>query len=238
MAPRGLPRWVAVTAWTGIIVALVTGAARVVGQYRGDPASARRVALAEAEALLERDERILAQAPVHQRTWWDYYRHTWGVLAATDRRLLYVGVAPQPVLHRAVGPADVVDASFRYARGVSVTRGRARGAGTRLRLVSGAAREEVVAARGDDARLAAVLDTLAGRQAALAAAADAERRAIAAALAASRRATWHLVQRGEALDAIARRYGTTVDSLLAWNTLAGPRIVTGQRLLVRPGQEP
>ncbi|MBK8248406.1 MAG: LysM peptidoglycan-binding domain-containing protein [Gemmatimonadetes bacterium] len=72
----------------------------------------------------------------------------------------------------------------------------------------------------------------------LRAAGEAERRAVEVSSAAARRATYHLVQPGEALELIARRYGTTTDSLLAWNALGAPRIVAGQRLLVRPGQAP
>ncbi|MGQ0767442.1 MAG: LysM peptidoglycan-binding domain-containing protein, partial [Gemmatimonadota bacterium] len=66
------------------------------------------------------------------------------------------------------------------------------------------------------------------------AAAEAERRAAEAAAAAARRAVYHLVQRGEALELIARRYGVPVDSLLSWNGLTNTRIVAGTRLLVRP----
>ena len=45
---------------------------------------------------------------------------------------------------------------------------------------------------------------------------------------------WHLVQRGEALEVVARAYGVTIEQLVEWNRLAGTGIRTGQRLLVKP----
>jgi membrane-bound lytic murein transglycosylase D len=79
-----------------------------------------------------------------------------------------------------------------------------------------------------------VLAVVRRRQEALRLAAQAERRAAEATAAASRRAIYHLVQPGEALDLIARRYGVSVDSVIAWNRLPSSRITAGRRLLVKP----
>ncbi|HEX4935809.1 MAG TPA: LysM peptidoglycan-binding domain-containing protein, partial [Gemmatimonadaceae bacterium] len=89
----------------------------------------------------------------------------------------------------------------------------------------------------DRARLDSVLAVVTRRQDALRAASEAERRATEATAAASRRAIHHLVQRGEALEFIARRYGVPVDSLVKWNALTSTRIAAGRRLLVKPGTE-
>ncbi len=183
--------------------------------------------------MLEGGEVVLASAPVTQRLWWDYYRRTYGLLIATDRRLLFLGVPPEPLLHRDAGPRELVDVSFRYARGVGVRRSPGR-RGMQVALASGSQREVIEGSGRDADALASVLDSMDARIAGLRAASDAERRAVEAAAAASRRAAYHLVQPGEALDAIARRYGTTTDSLLTWNNLTTSRIVAGQRLLVRP----
>lgn len=47
--------------------------------------------------------------------------------------------------------------------------------------------------------------------------------------------TVYIVQRGDTLSALARRYGVTVQALVAYNSLASTNIYVGQRLLI-PGQ--
>ena len=49
----------------------------------------------------------------------------------------------------------------------------------------------------------------------------------------------HVVQRGETLDAIARRHGVTVAQLVEWNGIRNPNLLqVGQRLVVRLGAPP
>ena len=240
--PRPDPRprqWLTASVWVAT-VGLVAGAATLAFVFhRGDPEGAARLANAEAEALLEPGERIVARVPVRQRLWWDYFRHTYGVLAATDRRLSYVGVPPTAILHNEDGPPELVTQAYPYSRGLAISRVRlfmGRSQGVRLTGVTGTGRYAI--APRDSARLDAVLAVAQRAQAVLRAAADAERRATEAAAAAARRPIYHLVQPGEALAAIARRYGASVDSLVAWNALTSERIPVGARLLVRPGREP
>ena len=54
------------------------------------------------------------------------------------------------------------------------------------------------------------------------------------AAAATRTARTHLVQKGDTLAALARKYGVDPGSLRAWNRLKGDRILLGQRLRVSP----
>lgn len=218
---------------------VVAGVTLGFGLHRGDPDGAARIANAEIEASLDRGERVVARVAVSQRLWWDYYRHTYGVLAATDRRLLYVGVPPEPLLHRDDGPPELVTQSFPFTRGLAITRVslfRGRSPGIRIAASTGTARF-AYAAR-DAGRLDEALAVAGRADSVLRAAAAAERRATEASVAASRRPIYHLVQRGEALAFIARRYGVPVESLSVWNSLTGSRITTGQRLLVRRGQKP
>lgn len=49
--------------------------------------------------------------------------------------------------------------------------------------------------------------------------------------------SWHVVQPGETLGALARAYGVSIKSLVAWNSIPDPdRIRVGQVLRVRPRQ--
>jgi LysM repeat protein len=50
--------------------------------------------------------------------------------------------------------------------------------------------------------------------------------------------TVYIVQRGDTLFSIARRYGVTVDALMAYNSLSSTTIYVGQRLLIPTGQVP
>jgi hypothetical protein len=132
--------------------------------------------------------------------------------------------------------------SFPYDRGERVSRHRVF-LGTRPGMTistlggggTGASRETFGLVSTELPRLADVLAVLTRREDEIRLAAEAERRAAQAAAAASRKAIYHLVQRGEVLDFIARRYGVSVDSLIAWNGLPSTRITAGRRLLVKPG---
>lgn len=229
--------WFSASVW-GLVVAIVAVAGTLgVGLHRGDPEGAARVANAEIEAILEPGERVEARAIVSQRLWWDYFRHTWGVLAATDRRLLYVGVPPEPFLHRDDGPPELVTQSFAHARGLAVSHvSRLRRDGPGVRLVAATGTAQFAFAGREARRVDDVLAVAERARAVLRAAADAERRATEAAEAAARQPIHHLVQRGEALGSIARRYGVPVESLTVWNQLSTSRITAGRRLLVRPGR--
>lgn len=205
--------------------------------HRGDPEGAARIANAEIEAALDPGEEVIERVAVRQRSWWDYYRQTHGVLAATNRRLLYVGVPPEPLLRGVDGPPELTQASFPYNRPLEVDRGRVfLGTSRGVTLTGPTLRETFAVAQHDLPRLDDVLGVVTGKLDTLRAIADAERRATEAAAAAARRPIYHLVQPGEALDVIARRYGATVDSLLAWNALPDTRIRIGTRLMVRPGR--
>lgn len=220
-------------------VAALFGALAGVGTLlylnRGDPDGSARLANAEIDAILQRGETIEERVNVQQRRWYDYFRITHGVLAATDRRLIYVGVPPEELLKREVEPRELDEAVFAYDRPLAISPTRVFfGAfpGVVLRG-SGRAVSLGVSSRTKP-RLDSVVAVVNRRQDELRAAADAERRAMDAAAAASRRALYHLVQPGDALDRIAARYGTVVDSLRVWNGLTDDRITAGRRLLVRP----
>lgn len=231
-------RLLVTSAWSLLFLAILAGIALLLFLHRGDPEGSARLANAELEALLQRGERVEQRAPVMQRRWWDHFRVTHGVLAATDRRLLFVGVPPAALIPRGFEPQDFVTRSIPYDRPVVARYGRLF-FGTRpgLRLAMGDERENFAFSSIERGRMDSVVAVLARRQMALRAASEAERRATEATAAASRRAIYHLVQRGETLDAIARRYGVSPDSIVSWNSLTSTRINAGTRLMVKPGTQ-
>jgi LysM domain-containing protein len=204
--------------------------------HRGDPEGSARVANREVELLLERGEGIVHRVPVMQRNWWNYFRVTHGVLAATDRRILYIGVPPEEFFPHEAEPLELEEDSWRYDAPISVRRGRVffdTRAG--IRLVGDRAHGTFAIASRDGPKLDSVLSVMSRAQAVIRAARDAERLAAEAATEAARRPIYHVVRRGETLDQLAQLYGTQLDSLRTWNDLRTDRIKVGDRLLVKRG---
>ncbi len=215
----------------------LAGVATLLYLNRGDAEGSARIANRELDLLLSRGETVEQRVLVQRRRWYDYFRVTHGVLAATDRRLLYVGIPPEDLLPREHEPLELDQFFLPYDRAMDVARTRGfAGALQGVRLWSGSRSLVLGVTALNEQRLDSTLSVVARRLGELRAAADAERRAVEAATAASRRAIYHLVQPGEALASIATRYGTSVDSLRVWNQLSTDRISSGKRLLVRPAQ--
>ncbi len=224
------------SAWLVLLVVSVATIGTLLILHRGDAEGSARLANAEIAQLMGRGERVEHRVAVMQRNWWDYFRVTHGILAATDRRLLFVGVPPAPLLASEYEPPEYLEVSIPYDQPVTVRFGREfLGTAPGVQLTTDADREGFAFSSSERPRVDSVLAVLTARQEALRLAAEAERRAAEATVAASRRAIYHLVQRGEALDLIARRYGVSPDSIVKWNNLPSTRITAGRRLLVRPG---
>src|SRR6185437_7567758 len=60
-----------------------------------DRATAEGIAAREVPNHLESGERVLQRVPASQRHWYDFYRGTYGVLAATTQHVIFVGVVPE-----------------------------------------------------------------------------------------------------------------------------------------------
>ncbi|MEP7345648.1 MAG: LysM peptidoglycan-binding domain-containing protein [Gemmatimonadaceae bacterium] len=223
--------------WTVASVAALAGVATLLFLHRGDAEGSARVVNREIEAQLQQGETVERRVSVQRRRWFDYFRVTHGVLAATDRRLIYIGVPPEELIPREPEPLELDQLIVPYDRPIVVTLGRVFfGTLPGLTITAGGRSDSFGVTTLDREKVDGVISVLTRRQGELRAAAEAERKALEAAVAASRRAITHLVQRGEALEFIAQRYGTTVDSLRRWNALTTDRITAGRRLIVRPAR--
>jgi hypothetical protein len=203
----------------------------------GRPPAARWARTASDRELrlsLDPGERIESEAFVSQRFLLDYLRETHGVLAGTDRRLLFVGVRPGGLPEARDEPPAFDVRSFPYDTITSITRSRVffgRAAGV---IVRGGGRSESF---GVDAnqwpRVDRVIAGLASRAQALRTAAAHE--ALVQRIIAARPDVreFYLVKRGDALISIAREHGLTPDSLQRLNALPDEKVKIGQKLLVR-----
>ena len=226
--------FVALTSSTALlaVVALVTAAAIV--PPIGARLSARDAAERELQAQLEQGERVVESAFASQRRWTDMWRESFGVVVATDRRLLYVGAPPTPLLRPIEdGPAELLVESYPYDAAFTLEprtlfRGYGRGLVMRMPL-----RE--VNFIVDDAEwtkaLAVSNASVVARSAVTRAAEQLEASNRSSAPRAAVYVTY-IVQRGETLTGLARRFRTSPDVLRQLNQLPTDNIRAGQRLRV------
>lgn len=219
----------------GIVVFLVV-AGLSVHVYRTQPRPSRTLVERELHGgLLAKGEAVLKAVTVFRRRPSDYFRATRGVLALTDRRLVYVGLAPRDVL----GPEETLPVfeSRDFPTDTMITVSASH-------TLLGAARAIVLERHGDrntfgvpddewsDAR--SIMSAIAARQTVQRGEAMRQARERARADSIARAPKWHVVARGEALSTIAGAYGTTPERLRELNSLSGDKIKVGQRLLVKP----
>lgn len=238
VGPPPRKRWriaLRVSAWSvGFTLVLgIVGALLFI--HRGDAEGSARIANREVELMLQRGEAIDWRAPVMARHWWHYFRVTHGVLAATNRRLLYVGVPPEEILPREPEPQLLEESSFPYDRPLDIWRGS---------VFLGTLRGIIIRAPGqmrtfgvatsERPRLDSVLVLMARRQKAIRDGDEYERQKAIAAAVTIRQPVYHVIQRGEALESIARLYTASVEQLQEWNGLTSAQIRLGDRLLVKP----
>lgn len=208
----------------------------------------RGVDIPEARELAEREltngtlrfgEKIQRKANVYMRRPADYFRGTNGVLAATDERLIFIGVAPKDNLESRDAPPAIIVEEFLNDTLLEVDPGRVyllSAPGVRVKREG---REATFAATGAHR---AALDSLEGYVNALHTA-QREQAAREARLRAAVReiiaAPLHYrVRSGDAISTIANTFGTTVEQLQAWNRLPDTRIRVGDQLIVKPPGPP
>jgi hypothetical protein len=200
--------------------------------------TSRTTAERQLAEVLDEGERVASLTPAIRRPLSRYFHPIAGVLAATDRRLVWVGVAPRaliewsavepPVFDIASWPYDsAIVAATRVHLGVS--------SGLAVRAAPGAAATRFAVRAADAPTRTAVLTTLQRRQTELRAEAERERAEQERLERLARQPVHHTVQPGDAVISIATRYGLTPDSLRALNGLTTDRLRVGQVLLVKPG---
>jgi hypothetical protein len=224
-----------VSAWSGGLVLVLGTVGVLLFIHRGDAEGSARIANRELELTLERGETIDWRTPVIARHWWNYFRVTHGVLAATNRRLAYLGVPPEGILPREPEPQLLEQSSFPYDRPIDVWRGKVfLGTATGIIVRSPTQERTFGVAASELPRLDSVLSSMRQQQKAIRDSTERERQEAIALAVNTRRPVYHTVQRGEALESLARQYNVTVEQLQEWNRLPGPRIQVGQQLLVKP----
>ncbi|MDQ3669631.1 MAG: LysM peptidoglycan-binding domain-containing protein [Actinomycetota bacterium] len=235
--------------WAVLVSAALAVAGYALYTPRRSTEAAQRMAWRELAIVLDAGETVERSALVSRRHWWNYFHPTSGVLAYTDRRVVWVGTVPRGLIEWdddepaafetrtwphdsvAVSPARPV---FGLTRGVALTtRDVVRGEeGVRTH---GAQPELFTVSRGAWASMLEVTAALERRQTVLRAAAERERQRQEYEAWLARQPVYHIVRSGDAVSSVAAAYGLTPDSLRRLNGLTDDRIQAGARLLVKPG---
>ncbi|WP_396207764.1 LysM peptidoglycan-binding domain-containing protein [Gemmatimonas sp.] len=234
--PRSL--WVRVLVGLTSTTALLGTAALVAAAAIVPPIGARRVArdaaLNEVSAMMQPGERVVSQAFASQRRWTDMWRESFGVVVATDRRLLYVGAPPTPLLRpRDDGPLELLVESYPYDAAFTLEP---------RTLLWG--RQRGLVLRTPGMAVDFLVDDEAWNEARRVAEASAAARGVATreleqvdqrVREAPRRAEEYVpyvVRRGETLTGLARRFRTSPDVLRQLNRLEQDELKVGQQLRV------
>ena len=224
------------------IAVVIIVAQLVLHSMRTEPRDARMIADRELTVnVLDPGEQVQQAVSVVRRDAVDYFRATHGILALTNKRIVFLGLRPRDMLAPSDAPPSFDQQDFPLDTTVSVGAGRAmaflsRGVVIRtpdetMRLaVPGAAWPDAqkLVARVTTTRNAAV--ATAKHQEELRKVADAEwKRAVAA----WKKPQYYTARRGDALGSIATMWNTTTEKLQQLNHLPSIGIRVGQTLLVR-----
>ena len=228
------PRYTLLFLALGLLVLLAAGYLLLMRHV--DPTAARAQVATELAALpLEPGERVVRTASVYVRSPWDYFRSSHGVIAATDRRLIVLTIAPsdrfageteRAVMERREFPKDTtlrideVRANYGFAKGV--------------RLQAGGRRATYAVFDEDVPALEALLANVRQRQDSIHAAAREAARQRQLLAETMKKPIWYRVRRGDAVASIAQRFNTTPERLREINGMTSDRIRIGDSLMIKP----
>lgn len=224
------------------VIVIIIAVQLVLHSMRTEPRDSRMIADRELEVnVIEPGERIEQVVSVVRREPVDYFRATRGIVALTNKRIVFLGLRPRDMLAPSDAPSAFEQQDFPLDTAISVTTGRAMAflsKGLVIKTPDETIRLAVPGSAWPDAQKLATRMTTA-RQAALASAkrqqelrevAEAEwKRAVEA----WKKPQYYTARRGDALGSIATQWNTTTEKLQALNKLPDIRIRVGQRLLVR-----
>ena len=226
------------SAWMIALVAVVSllAAGYLLLMRHVDPATARREILRELQAQrLEHGESVQRTAFIFQRSPWDYFRSSHGVLAATDRRLIALTIAPTDRFAREVERPVVQRREFPKDTSLHVDLGRTLfGLARGLTLRAPGIRATYAVPEDGRRQLTALLANVKQRQDSIHAAAEEAARQRAQLAAYMRQPIWYRVRRGDAVASIAQRFNTTPEYLREINRLENDRIRVGDSLMIKP----
>ncbi|MEO7997506.1 MAG: LysM peptidoglycan-binding domain-containing protein [Gemmatimonadaceae bacterium] len=205
------------------------------------PIGARRTAQVAAEqelrTLLAADERVVAATFASQRRWTDVWRESFGIVAATSTRVLYVGAPPTPLLRpREDGPLEMLVESYPYEASFQleprdVFFGQLRGLALRTPL---AQVDFLISGKEWNTALAVAQAAIASQRQ-LTTEIENQERFNRASAPEGEVYVQHIVKRGETLTGLARLLHTTPDVIRQLNQLRDDNIKSGQRLRVPRG---
>ncbi len=224
------------------LATLAVGAQFVLHAKNTVPRDSRAIADRELQVnVLAPGEQVVSVIAVFRRAPIDYFRATRGILALTDKRIVFLGLRPRDLLSQGDAPPTFDERDFPFDTLVAVESGRAIGGlskGVVVRTPHEALRLAVPGSSWPDAQklVATMTNRLAGahasgvQQESLQKVADAEwTRAVDA----WRKAQYYTVRRGDALGSVATQWNTTPHELQRLNKLTNNNIRVGQTLLVR-----
>jgi len=217
-------------------IAALVAAASVVPPI-GARRTARLAAEQELRTMLAPDERIVARTFASQRRWTDVWRESFGLVAATTRRVLYVGAPPTPLLRpREDGPMELLVESYPYEASFiieprDVFFGRLRGLALRTPL----AQVDFLISAGEWTAALAVAQAAVASQRRFTQDVENQEQFNRVPPPEAEVYVPYVVRRGETLSGLARRLQTTPDVLRQLNQLQDDNIKAGQRLRVPRG---
>jgi LysM repeat protein len=218
----------------------------VLHSMRTEPRDSRMIADRElAVNVVEPGEQVQQVVSVVRRMPVDYFRATRGILALTNKRVVFLGLRPRDMLAPSDAPPSFEQQDFPLDTAVSVKTGRVMAwltKGIIIKTPDETIRLAVPSASwGDAQKLASRLTTsrdaalaIVKRQQELQKVADAEwKRAVDA----WKKPQYYTVRRGDALGSVATMWNTTIEKLQKLNKLPDIRIRVGQSLLVREAMQ-